>query len=85
MPPYDLCRETYDVGNWTINKNNYDEFNQIIMESGTKQGCIINDMRSVYVKYAAKDLLEEDGVHLNKKGHYILAESLIDKLIRLII
>jgi len=41
-------------------------------------------MRGVYAKYEPAELLEEDGVHLNKEGHYILAEQVIGKLIKIL-
>ena len=84
LPPYDLSRETYDVGNWTVDQTDYDEYNDIIIGSSKEEGCILNDMRTIYSKYDLKELLEEDGVHLSKTGHYILAEQLIGKLVEMI-
>ena len=81
LPPYDLGSETYDIGNWTINKEDYDEYNAIIIESSKYENCVLNDMRDVYSSFGHKEVLEEDGVHLNKQGHYILAEQVIERLI----
>ena len=84
LAPYDLLADTYDIGNWTVNKSDYDEYNEIIAKSAGKQGCVVNDMRDVYAKYEPADILEEDGVHLNKKGHLILAEQVIEKMIKML-
>jgi lysophospholipase L1-like esterase len=84
LPPYDLGCETYSFGNWTVEKSDYDAYNDIIAKSSEMQGCILNDMRNIYSEYDPKELLEEDGVHLNKTGHYILAEQVIGKLAEMI-
>lgn len=84
LPPYDLLAETYDTGNWTVNKSDYDEYNEIIAKSAQSLGCVVNDMRDIYSKYEPTELLEEDGVHLNKTGHYILAEQVIEKMIKIL-
>ena len=84
LPPYDLSRETYDTGNWTVSKSDYDSYNEIIIKSAGTQGCVVNDMQQIYAQHSPADILEPDGVHLNNKGHYILAEQVIKKLIRVI-
>ncbi|MBT3318648.1 MAG: SGNH/GDSL hydrolase family protein [Clostridia bacterium] len=84
LPPYDLNSETYDIGNWTIDTDDYEQYNRIIADSAAKHGSVLNDMRSVYAKHKAKDLLLDDGVHLNKVGQYILTEQVIKKLVKLL-
>ena len=84
LPPYDLCRETYSIGNWTVEKSDYEAYNDVIEKSSKMQGCVLNDMRNIYSDIEPKELLEEDGVHLNKTGHYILAKQVIGKLVEMI-
>lgn len=81
LPPYHLDTDTYINGNWTINQQDYNEFNEIICGCASRTDVIVNDMRDIYDSYHSKELLEDDGVHLNSKGHYLLADSVIEKLI----
>lgn len=84
LPPYDLTRDTYDTGNWTINENDFADYNNIIRKASKETGCILNDMQDVYKSYQPTELLLEDGVHLNGKGHYLLAEKVIGLIVGII-
>ena len=80
LPPYDLSASTYRDGNWTIDRRDYDAFNDVIL--GLKgEGVAVNDMREAYDVCEARELLEEDGVHLNINGHMILAQRVLEILV----
>lgn len=81
LPPYHLEAQTYRDGNWTIDRGDYDAFNEAICAYEEKPNILVNDMRNVYGGFSAEELLEEDGVHLNIKGNALLAKHVIEKLI----
>ena len=83
LPPYDLEKEAFETAKWTIDKENFDKFNVIIEEKAIQNECVLNDMRTTYQECRLEDILEDDGIHLNKKGQMLLAKKVIEKLIDL--
>ncbi len=63
--------------NWNYQKANIDAVNSIIEEVAETFGAKCNDMRGVYDRYQAKEILLNDGLHLNALGQKLLAENVL--------
>lgn len=65
-----------------------DRFSEIIRNVTVEKGIPLCDLRSAFVKYAAKNnpenlgsgILTTDGVHLNEKGNKLVAELIFQRL-----
>ncbi len=66
--------------NWVYQKSNIDAVNMIIEEVAEKFGARLNDMRHVYSRYRAEEILFQDGLHLNALGQRLLAENVLTAL-----
>jgi len=78
--PFLVSKETFSLRKWTIDKECSDLYNEIIAKCAAKHNCELNDMREIYASYNINDILEEDGIHLNKDGQLILAKQVIEKI-----
>ncbi len=66
--------------NWTYQRSNIDAVNSIIEQMAAKFGAKLNDMREVYGRYQAEEILFRDGLHLNELGQRLLAEKVLAAL-----
>ncbi len=66
--------------NWVYQGSNIDAVNSIIEETAVKFGAKLNDMREVYGRYRAEEILFQDGLHLNAFGQRLLTEHVLTAL-----
>ena len=59
-------------------------YDEAIAVAAEVHGAALVDMRGVYKDYNAADLTIDDGLHLNGKGHTLLAGQILPKLMALI-
>lgn len=68
-------RKRFPDSNWCYSPSEIDALNQLIHDLSKEYGITLNDMRTVYAKYSPKELLLNDGLHLNALGQRLLLRS----------
>lgn len=86
LPPYCMEKMIPALPGWKILykddvKKRYDDE---IIDIAQKNDAILVDMRKEYEKYDPADITIEDGLHLNPKGHGILASKVFAEIASLI-
>lgn len=66
--------------NWIYKEANIHAVNDIIGETAAKFHVKLNDMRPVYDKYRAEEILFQDGLHLNALGQRLLTGQVLAAL-----
>lgn len=59
-------------------------YNHILKEICSKYDIIFNDMDAVYQNHAVETLLLDDGIHLGKLGHRLMAEQVFPMLLSIL-
>lgn len=63
--------------NWIYDNGDLEAVNEIVCEIAEEYGIMLNDMRPVYSRYLPTEILLQDGLHLNSTGQFLLAESVM--------
>lgn len=82
LPPFCMKKMDVALDGWKIQyrEDVMKEYDEAIVSAAEKNGAVLVDMRDVYAKYDPYDITIEDGLHLNPKGHGILAERVFAAL-----
>ena len=82
LPPF--CMEKMEVAldGWKIlyKEDVMKRYDDVIADIAVRNNAPLVDMRDEYKKYDPYDITIEDGLHLNPKGHGILAGCIFEKL-----
>lgn len=82
IPP--ICntglRKRFPDDNWIYRRGKIDSLNEILETVADRNRVKLNDMRPVYEKYDAENLLLADGLHLNEKGQRLLAQNVLKSM-----
>ena len=73
-------RKRFPNDNWIYKEANIHAVNSMIEETAVKFGVKLNDMRPVYGKYRAEEILFQDGLHLNALGQRLLTGQVLAAL-----
>lgn len=72
-------RAFFPDGNWRYDKKRIDKTNTYIRELSNHKNTDLADLAKKIIEYGG-DVLEPDGIHLNRQGHMMLSEILLDLL-----
>jgi lysophospholipase L1-like esterase len=78
-----VCAKNYGDRKLRLNKN-VEAYNKLIENLAQINDCKLVDIYSAYISKSYKNLLSEDGLHPNEKGHQLIFEKVrevIDHLI----
>ncbi len=71
-----LCASRYEGKDKLRLNENIEEYNALIVGLAQKSGILLVDVYSAYTNVNYKDLLSEDGLHPNEKGHQLIFEKI---------
>lgn len=86
LPPMDNNSFDYSYGEdyKKYDSTNLIQYNDVIRKLSSEYHLILNNLSEVYSKYTAKEILLEDGIHLNTLAQRQVAAHLFRKLVDLI-
>lgn len=73
-------KKRFPEDHWTYDDQEIGRLNQIVREVAQTYGAKVNAMEEVYRQYEPRELLFQDGLHLNEKGQYLLAVNVLRSL-----
>lgn len=65
-------RKRFPDSNWCYEPSEIDALNQLIHDLSIEYDITLNDMRVAYAQYSPKEILLNDGLHLNALGQRLL-------------
>lgn len=84
LPPFDAKKVHAKF--WAVNVGYSEEdrraFNAVIREEAAENGCMLNDMEETYARYSTDELTRDDGLHLNELGQRLMANAVMDFLMK---
>jgi lysophospholipase L1-like esterase len=74
-----VCAKNYGDRKLRLNKN-VEAYNKLIENLAQINDCKLVDIYSAYISKSYKNLLSEDGLHPNEKGHQLIFEKVKEAL-----
>lgn len=82
IPPLCIAKSTpaFAADNVIFHEEDRLACNDAIRALADEEGCFLNDMEALYAQYPTDALTEDDGLHLNANGQFLLAQAIFKRL-----
>lgn len=82
IPPLCIAKSTpaFAADNVVFHEEDRRACNDAIRALADEEGCFLNDMEALYAQYPTDALTEDDGLHLNANGQFLLAQAIFKRL-----